>query len=118
MLKVERTLDYVSQNKQLASKLDAAEHANNSGEMVSEELAKAIAFCDQLLRLNSYDELLNSTVDFLNNNGLSACALMQREEKKYCASIDGLCTPLEMDLITLLQKKERKTKLFPPVMRP
>ena len=107
LLKVERTLTYVENSKKLESELDATKNIAFESMTANSELGQVMQFCEKLFSINGYNELLETTLEFFCNYGLDSIGLLVKEGNKYCASLESVCTPLELDLINLLQKKGR-----------
>ncbi|MCJ8314660.1 MAG: response regulator [Saccharospirillaceae bacterium] len=103
LIKVERTLTYVKNAKTLAFELDATKNIALESMTANSELGQVMQFCEKLFSIQTFDTLLETTLDFFCNYDLDTIGLLIKEGNKYCVSLSAICTPLEMDLINLLK---------------
>ncbi|SFD12678.1 response regulator [Pseudoalteromonas denitrificans] len=107
LLKISKTITYHNQILGLKDQLEDANSVAFEAMTGSSEMGYVAQYLDQLFQLDSATNIMDATLKFMNIFGLAACLRTLYENDYAFGSHQGCITPLEKEVIDLLNNSGR-----------
>lgn len=107
MAKIERTLSYASSKSALEDRLEEANRAVFAAMSDSAERGSIVSFVESTYSIKDFEGLATSLFKALRGFNLSCCLQLRFSGKVYNYSSEGVCKPIEAELLDKLKGGER-----------
>jgi len=106
-VKLELILTQLAEKKSLNDNVQSSFSTAMTALTSSSELGYVIAFADKIHGAENYQQVANTLLSTMEEFEVDSCVNIRGEVKHYFYSNSGICSPIEKEVIELLQNKGR-----------